>query len=192
MGVRYAGLWGVAAGMLNCIPYFGPTVIMVTSAVAAMLQFNSASMVALVAGDVARDHVARRIPDCADRVGPRRQRQLRRRLRRGDVLGLDVGLARPDPRRPGADDRQDRSPITSSRCRASASCSATERLGHIHCSSPGGGDLQMEATYTLSSAERLVSRLPAPTSAVPNDWSRCWQARRCSATPGGTAREVWA
>ena len=29
MGVRYAGLWGVAAGVLNCIPYFGPTVMMV-------------------------------------------------------------------------------------------------------------------------------------------------------------------
>lgn len=50
MGVRYAGLWGVAAGVLNCIPYFGPTVIMMTSAAAAMLQFNSPSMVALVAG----------------------------------------------------------------------------------------------------------------------------------------------
>ena len=25
IGVRYAGLWGVAAGVLNCIPYFGPT-----------------------------------------------------------------------------------------------------------------------------------------------------------------------
>ena len=41
MGVRYAGLWGVAAGVLNCIPYFGPTIIMVTSAVAAALQFRS-------------------------------------------------------------------------------------------------------------------------------------------------------
>ncbi len=50
IGVRYAGLWGVAAGILNCIPYFGPTVIMMASALAAMLQFNSLSMVALVAG----------------------------------------------------------------------------------------------------------------------------------------------
>jgi predicted PurR-regulated permease PerM len=24
IGVRYAGLWGVAAGVMNCIPYFGP------------------------------------------------------------------------------------------------------------------------------------------------------------------------
>ena len=49
IGVRYAGLWGVAAGILNCIPYFGPTIVMVTSAVAAVLQFKAPGMVALVA-----------------------------------------------------------------------------------------------------------------------------------------------
>jgi len=49
MGVRYAGLWGVAAGVLNCIPYFGPTIIMVTSAAAAALQFRSLTMIGLVA-----------------------------------------------------------------------------------------------------------------------------------------------
>ena len=49
LGVRYAGLWGVAAGVLNAIPYFGPTIIMVASSVAALMQFRSASMVALVA-----------------------------------------------------------------------------------------------------------------------------------------------
>src|SRR5687768_1775832 len=49
MGVRFAGLWGVAAGVLNCIPYFGPTIIMVTSAAAAALQFRSLSMIGLVA-----------------------------------------------------------------------------------------------------------------------------------------------
>jgi predicted PurR-regulated permease PerM len=49
IGVRYAGLWGVAAGVLNCIPYFGPTLIMVASAAAAVLQFKSPSMVGLVA-----------------------------------------------------------------------------------------------------------------------------------------------
>jgi len=50
LGVRYAGLWGVAAGVLNWIPYFGPTVVMVGSAVAALLQFQSMIMVATVAG----------------------------------------------------------------------------------------------------------------------------------------------
>jgi predicted PurR-regulated permease PerM len=49
MGVRYAGLWGVASGVLNCIPYFGPTIIMAASGAAAMVQFKTASMVALVA-----------------------------------------------------------------------------------------------------------------------------------------------
>jgi predicted PurR-regulated permease PerM len=48
IGVRYAGLWGVAAGVLNCIPYFGPTVIMIASAAAAVMQFRSIEMVALV------------------------------------------------------------------------------------------------------------------------------------------------
>ena len=50
LGVRYAGLWGVAAGLLNCIPYFGPTAVMVGSAVAALVQFNEITMVAAVAG----------------------------------------------------------------------------------------------------------------------------------------------
>ena len=48
LGVRYAGLWGVAAGVLNCIPYFGPTIIMVASAAAAAMQFRSLEMVGLV------------------------------------------------------------------------------------------------------------------------------------------------
>lgn len=48
MGMHYAGLWGVAAGAMNCIPYFGPTIIMVATAAAAMLQFHSISMVGLV------------------------------------------------------------------------------------------------------------------------------------------------
>ena len=54
MGVRYAGLWGVAAGVLNCIPYFGPTIIMGASAIAALLQFKSV----MLAGSVAAASVA--------------------------------------------------------------------------------------------------------------------------------------
>jgi predicted PurR-regulated permease PerM len=50
LGVRYAGLWGVAAGLLNCIPYFGPTLIMIASAAAAAVQFQSVSMVLAVGG----------------------------------------------------------------------------------------------------------------------------------------------
>ena len=50
LGVRYAGLWGVAAGVLNCIPYFGPTIIMFASAFAATLQFRELSAIVLVSG----------------------------------------------------------------------------------------------------------------------------------------------
>lgn len=50
LGVRYAGLWGVAAGVLNTVPYAGPTFILGASAVAALVQFKSAGMVAMVAG----------------------------------------------------------------------------------------------------------------------------------------------
>ena len=49
LGVKYAGLWGVAAGVLNCVPYFGPTLVMAVSAVAALLQFHSFAMAAIVA-----------------------------------------------------------------------------------------------------------------------------------------------
>ena len=50
MGMRYAGLWGVAAGVLNAIPYFGPTIILFASAIAALLQFKSLTMAAGAAG----------------------------------------------------------------------------------------------------------------------------------------------
>ena len=50
MGVRYAALWGVAAGVLNCIPYFGPTAIMVASAIAAGIQFREPAMILMVSG----------------------------------------------------------------------------------------------------------------------------------------------
>ena len=50
LGVRYAGLWGVASGVLNTVPYFGPTIIMVACGAAAMLQFKSIGMAAAVAG----------------------------------------------------------------------------------------------------------------------------------------------
>jgi predicted PurR-regulated permease PerM len=50
LGVRYAGLWGVAAGVLNAVPYVGPTFVMGASALAALIQFKSALMVLMVAG----------------------------------------------------------------------------------------------------------------------------------------------
>jgi predicted PurR-regulated permease PerM len=39
-GVRYAGLWGLAAGLMNCIPYLGPAVVAVGLFLAGLLQFD--------------------------------------------------------------------------------------------------------------------------------------------------------
>ena len=50
MGVEYAELWGVAAGVIHTAPYFGPAVIAVASLVAAFLQFHSWGHAFLVAG----------------------------------------------------------------------------------------------------------------------------------------------
>lgn len=50
LGVRYAALWGVAAGVLNCVPYLGPTIILAATALAALIQFKSLGMVAVVSG----------------------------------------------------------------------------------------------------------------------------------------------
>ncbi|MCC7242562.1 MAG: AI-2E family transporter [Acidobacteria bacterium] len=50
MGVSYASLWGLASGVLNAVPYLGPTVVMMASGAAALVQFQSAGMAAAVAG----------------------------------------------------------------------------------------------------------------------------------------------
>ena len=49
LGVHYAPLWGIAAGVVNCVPYFGPTVVMAASGFAALLQFHSIPMAVAVA-----------------------------------------------------------------------------------------------------------------------------------------------
>ncbi len=56
LGVDNAELWGVAAGILHFIPYLGPTLVAIASAVAAFLQFGTilkAALVALVASAIA-------------------------------------------------------------------------------------------------------------------------------------------
>ena len=50
IGVEEPAVWGVAAGMLNVIPYVGPGVITAASGVAAFVQFHSFSMAAFAAG----------------------------------------------------------------------------------------------------------------------------------------------
>jgi predicted PurR-regulated permease PerM len=48
--VDYAGLWGLAAGVLHTAPYFGPAIIAAASFIAAFLQFGEWPIAFLVAG----------------------------------------------------------------------------------------------------------------------------------------------
>jgi predicted PurR-regulated permease PerM len=50
MGLGQPAVWGIAAGLLNVIPYVGPVAITVTAGVAAFVQFHTFSMAALGAG----------------------------------------------------------------------------------------------------------------------------------------------
>jgi predicted PurR-regulated permease PerM len=49
LGLNQAAMWGVSAGVLNSIPYFGTIIVTVGLALAAFLQFGTLEMVALVA-----------------------------------------------------------------------------------------------------------------------------------------------
>ena len=48
LGVEYAALWGLAAGIMNSIPYFGPTVVAIAAMVASFIQFGSLWQASLV------------------------------------------------------------------------------------------------------------------------------------------------
>jgi len=50
LGVEYAELWGLAAGIIHTAPYFGPALIAAASLVAAFMQFHSWGQAFLVAG----------------------------------------------------------------------------------------------------------------------------------------------
>ena len=49
-GVKYAGLWGVIAGVMHTAPYFGPAIVAAGSFVAALVQFDSWQQAFLVSG----------------------------------------------------------------------------------------------------------------------------------------------
>ena len=49
-GVNYPVLWGVAAGLFNCIPYLGPAVVAAALFLAALLQFADLATAMLIAG----------------------------------------------------------------------------------------------------------------------------------------------
>jgi predicted PurR-regulated permease PerM len=50
IGLEQAGVWGIAAGIFNSIPYFGPVIVAAGAAVVAFLQFETLGMTAFVAG----------------------------------------------------------------------------------------------------------------------------------------------
>ena len=50
LGVEYAELWGLAAGVLHTAPYFGPALVAAVSLIAAFMQFHSWTQAFLVAG----------------------------------------------------------------------------------------------------------------------------------------------
>ena len=50
LGLNQAVMWGVSAGVLNSIPYFGTIIVTIGLALVAFLQFGTLEMVAVVAG----------------------------------------------------------------------------------------------------------------------------------------------
>ena len=50
VGLEQAGVWGLAAGIFNSIPYFGPVIVAGGTAVIAFLQFGTIGMAAYVSG----------------------------------------------------------------------------------------------------------------------------------------------
>jgi predicted PurR-regulated permease PerM len=49
-GVRYAALWGLAAALLNCVPYLGPAFVAAGLMLASLVQFGSITTAAMVTG----------------------------------------------------------------------------------------------------------------------------------------------
>jgi predicted PurR-regulated permease PerM len=50
LGLEQAALWGLAAGVFNSIPYYGPLIVTAALSIVAYLQFGTVSMTAAVAG----------------------------------------------------------------------------------------------------------------------------------------------
>ncbi|HYU80175.1 MAG TPA: AI-2E family transporter [Vicinamibacterales bacterium] len=50
LDVRYAGLWGLAAGLFNLVPYVGPLIVAAGLFLASIVQFGDVAMAAMVAG----------------------------------------------------------------------------------------------------------------------------------------------
>lgn len=50
MGLQQAALWGLLAGVFNSIPYFGPVIVAIGTAIVAFLQFGTLTMALYVSG----------------------------------------------------------------------------------------------------------------------------------------------
>jgi predicted PurR-regulated permease PerM len=50
IGLKYAAIWGIAAGVFNAVPYLGPVIVTGGAALVAFLQFGTIGMVLLVSG----------------------------------------------------------------------------------------------------------------------------------------------
>lgn len=50
LGVEEPAVWGLVAGVMNIVPYFGPLIVTVVLAVVAFLQFGTIEMAGLIAG----------------------------------------------------------------------------------------------------------------------------------------------
>jgi predicted PurR-regulated permease PerM len=50
VGLEEAALWAVAAGVFNSIPYFGPVIVAIATAIIAFLQFGTIAMAVYVSG----------------------------------------------------------------------------------------------------------------------------------------------
>jgi predicted PurR-regulated permease PerM len=50
VGLHHAGVWGIAAGVFNSVPYFGPVVVAAGTAVGGFLQFGTIEMAVYVSG----------------------------------------------------------------------------------------------------------------------------------------------
>lgn len=50
IGLKQAALWGAAAGVFNTVPYFGPVIVALATAVVAFLQYGTVGMAVYVSG----------------------------------------------------------------------------------------------------------------------------------------------
>ncbi len=50
IGLENAGTWGIVAGVLHVVPYFGPVVVALTTGLAGLMQFGSIGMALLIGG----------------------------------------------------------------------------------------------------------------------------------------------